>query len=230
VSKDTVLIVEDDSALNEMIRFVLDRNGFKAMQAGDVAMADRCIAHQIPDLFLLDWMLPGASGVEYARKLNSHPLTADIPIIMVTAKGEEEDKIRGLDHGADDYVTKPFSNNELMARIRAAIRRSKPQKTGEALSYGNIRIDPDSYTIAIDQKSVDIGTKEFQLMYLFLRKPGRVYNRTQLLDKRWGKDSYKDIDENYSLLCNVKEIQSLVMNLVSDAVRYTPNEGLITIQ
>jgi len=192
MSKDTVLIVEDDSALNEMIRFVLDRNGFKAMQAENVSMADICIANQIPDLILLDWMLPGASGIEYAQKLKTHPLTADIPIIMVTAKGEEEDKIRGLDHGADDYVTKPFSNNELLARIRAAIRRSKPQKTGKALIHANIKIDPSSYTLEIDQKLVDIGTKEFQLLYLFLRKPGRVYNRGQLLDKIWGKDSYVD--------------------------------------
>ena len=106
MQKDTVLIVEDDSALNEMLRFVLDRNGFKAMQADDADTADRCIANRIPDLVLLDWMLPGASGIDYARKLKSHPLTADIPIIMVTARGEEEDKIRGLDYGADDYVTK----------------------------------------------------------------------------------------------------------------------------
>ena len=192
MQKDTVLIVEDDSALNEMLRFVLDRNGFKAMQAEDADMADRCIASRIPDLVLLDWMLPGASGIAYARKLKSHPLTADIPIIMVTARGEEEDKIRGLDHGADDYVTKPFSNNELMARIRAAIRRSKPQKSGEAVSFGDIRIDPDSFTLEIDDQMVEIGTKEFKLLYLFLRKPGRVYNRAHLLDQVWGKDSYID--------------------------------------
>ena len=192
MAKDTVLIVEDDSALNEMLRFVLDRHGFKAMQAEDADSADLCIANRIPDVVLLDWMLPGANGIDYARKLKSHPLTADIPIIMVTARGEEEDKIKGLDHGADDYVTKPFSNNELMARIRAAIRRSKPQRAGEALSWGDILIDPDSHTLDISGQQVEIGTKEFQLLYLFLRKPGRVYNRVQLLDKVWGKDSYID--------------------------------------
>ncbi len=192
MSKDTVLIVEDDSALNEMLRFVLDRNGFRAMQAEDAQSADLCISSRIPDLVLLDWMLPGASGIDYARKLKSHPLTADIPIIMVTARGEEEDKIRGLDHGADDYVTKPFSNDELLARIRAAIRRSKPQKSGEAVTFGNIRIDPDSFTLEIGGKLVEIGTKEFLLLYLFLRKPGRVYNRAHLLDRIWGKDSYID--------------------------------------
>lgn len=127
MAKDTVLVVEDDPVLNEMLRFVLDRNGFETIQVEDAMAADRCIGNRIPDLVLLDWMLPGVSGIDYARKLKAHPLTVDIPIIMVTAKGEEEDKVRGLDHGADDYVTKPFSNNELMARVRAAIRRSKPQ-------------------------------------------------------------------------------------------------------
>lgn len=192
MDKDTVLIVEDDGALNEMLRFVLDRNGFRSMQAEDARTADLCISNRIPDLVLLDWMLPGASGTDYARKLKSHPLTADIPIIMVTARGEEEDKIRGLDHGADDYVTKPFSNDELMARVRAAIRRSKPQKSGEAVNFGNIRIDPGSFTLEIGGKLVEIGTKEFLLLYLFLRKPGRVYNRAYLLDQVWGKDSYID--------------------------------------
>ena len=111
---------------------------------------------------------------------------------MVTARGEEEDKIRGLDHGADDYVTKPFSNDELLARIRAAIRRSKPQKSGEAVTFGNIRIDPDSFTLEIGGRQVEIGTKEFLLLYLLLRKPGRVYNRAHLLDRIWGKDRYID--------------------------------------
>ena len=192
MAKETVLIIEDDPALNEMLRFTLDRNGFKALQAKDTGEADRCIANRIPDLVLLDWMLPGASGLDYARKLKSHPLTADIPIIMVTARGEEEDKIKGLDHGADDYVTKPFSNNELLARIRAAIRRSKPQNSGKALQHDDIEIDPERHCLEIRGNVVEIGTKEFQLLYLFLRKPGRVYGRAQLLDRVWGKDSYVD--------------------------------------
>ena len=192
MAKDTVLVVEDDPVLNEMLRFVLDRNGFETIQVEDAMAADRCIGNRIPDLVLLDWMLPGVSGIDYARKLKAHPLTVDIPIIMVTAKGEEEDKVRGLDHGADDYVTKPFSNNELMARVRAAIRRSKPQKSGEAMVHGEITADPDSFTLVIEGKSVDIGAKEFQLLYLFMRKPDRVYSRSQLLDRIWGKDSYVD--------------------------------------
>ncbi len=192
MKRDIVLIVEDDRALNEMLRFVLNRNGFKAIQAEDTRIADQHIAKQIPDLILLDWMLPGCDGIDYARKLKSHPLTSDIPIIMVTARGEEEDKIKGLNHGADDYVTKPFSNNELMARVRAAIRRSKPQKSGEVVSFGSIRLDPDSFTLEIDDQLVNIGTKEYQMLYLILRKPGRIYKRTELLDRIWGKDSYID--------------------------------------
>ena len=192
MAKNTILIIEDDPALSNMLKFMLERNGFKTMLARDTIQADNCIATQIPDAILLDWMLPGVNGTDYASKLKSHPVTTDINIIMVTARGEEEDKIKGLDCGADDYVTKPFSTNELLARIRAAIRRSKPQHSGENLIYQNISIDPVSHILRIDEKIIEIGLKEFELLYLFLRKPDRVYSRTQLLDKIWGKDSYVD--------------------------------------
>ncbi|MGB5705626.1 MAG: phosphate regulon transcriptional regulator PhoB [Arenicellales bacterium] len=190
--KNTILIIEDDTALNEMLRFMLERNGFQTMQAENTGEADQCIARRIPDAILLDWMLPGIDGVDYARKLKTHPLTADIGIIMVTARGEDEDKIRGLDFGADDYVTKPFSTNELLARIRATIRRSKPQKLGGKITYENIIIDPESHSLRINESVIDIGVKEFELLYLFLRKPDRVYSRTQLLDQVWGRDNYVD--------------------------------------
>lgn len=192
MAKNTVLIIEDDAALRQMLRFMLERNGYRAMEATDASEADGKIAERIPDVILLDWMLPGMDGVSYARKLKSHPLTTDINIIMLTAKGEEEDKVKGLDCGADDYVTKPFSTNELLARVRAAIRRSKPQQSGEALSHKDISIDPTGHTLTIASSAVDIGLKEFELLYLFLRKPDRVYSRTQLLDQVWGKDSYVD--------------------------------------
>lgn len=190
--KNTILIIEDDTALNEMLRFMLERNGFQTMQAENTAEADQCIAKRIPDAILLDWMLPGIDGVDYARKLKSHPLTTDIGIIMVTAKGEEEDKIRGLDFGADDYVTKPFSANELLARIRATIRRTKPQQLGKRITYENIVIDPEGHFLQIDGSAINIGVKEFELLYMFLRKPERVYKRSQLLDQVWGRDSYVD--------------------------------------
>ena len=192
MAKNTVLIVEDDTALNDMLRFVLERNGYRTLQAENAIKADQCIKRHIPEVILLDWMLPGMTGIDYAKKLKSHPLTTDISIIMITARSEEEDKIHGLDCGADDYVTKPFSNNELLARIRSAVRRVKPHQSGEAITYENITIDPKSHTLRIKGQLVDIGMKEFQLLYLFLRKPDRVYSRTQLLDQVWGKDSYVD--------------------------------------
>lgn len=192
MAKNTILIIEDDLALNEMLRFLLKRNGYKTMQATNAGDADKCLKEKLPDLILLDWMLPGMDGLDYARKLKTHPLTIDIGIIMLTAKGEQEDKIKGLDSGADDYVTKPFSTNELLARIRAAIRRNKPQQTGEAVTCRNIVLDPQAHTFQVDKRYVDIGVKEFELLYLFIRKPDRVYSRTQLLDKVWGKDSYVD--------------------------------------
>lgn len=192
MAKNTILIIEDDLALNEMLRFLLKRNGYKTMQATNATDADKCLEEKLPDLILLDWMLPGMNGLDYAKKLKAHPLTIDIGIIMLTAKGEQEDKIKGLDSGADDYVTKPFSTNELLARIRAAIRRNKPQQTGEAVACQNLTLDPQAHTFRIGERYVDIGVKEFELLYLFIRKPDRVYSRTQLLDKVWGKDSYVD--------------------------------------
>ena len=190
--KNTVLIVEDDPALNRMLAFMLKRNGFKPFLSESVAEAEKCIAKRIPDVILLDWMLPGMDGIEYSRKLKSHPLTTDIPIIMLTAKGQEEDKIRGLDCGSDDYVTKPFSTLELLARIRAALRRTRPQQRGEKLKLLNISINPDGHILRIGGRMVEIGLKEFELLYLFIRKPERIYNRSQLLDQVWGKDSYVD--------------------------------------
>ena len=192
MSKSTILIVEDDTALNEMLRFMLERSGYKTLQAKNTQEADQCIEKKIPDVVILDWMLPGMEGIDYAKKLKSHPVTTDINIIMVTAKGEEEDKIRGLDCGADDYVTKPFSTNELLARVRAAIRRNKPQHTGESIEFKDIIIDPQGHTLHIANNMIDIGLKEFELLYLFIRKPERVYSRTQLLDQIWGRDSYVD--------------------------------------
>ena len=192
MAKDTILIVEDDPAMNNMLQFLLKRNGFNTQQAHDASEADKCMVRQIPDVILLDWMLPDTDGIQYAKKLKSHPTTTDINIIMVTAKGEEEDKIKGLDSGADDYVTKPFSTNELLARVRAALRRAKPQKAGKSISHKNIFIDPDTHQLKIDDEIVSIGLKEFELLYLFLRKPGVVYSRTQLLDSVWGIDSYVD--------------------------------------
>ncbi|MDD9875484.1 MAG: response regulator [Gammaproteobacteria bacterium] len=190
--KNTVLIVEDDAALREMLRFMLARNGYETEQAGDAEEADRRLAMRLPDVILLDWMLPGMDGADYARKLRAHPLTADVGIIMVTAKGAEEDKIRGLDCGADDYVTKPFAAGELLARVRAALRRARPQQSGAPVTCGQLVIDPAAHTLTIGGADVSIGVKEFRLLYLLARHPDRVHRRAALLDQAWGKDRYVD--------------------------------------
>ena len=192
MAKNTILVVEDDHGLSEMLRFLFARHGYDVLQATDVEEAQSHISTKIPDVILLDWMLPGISGIEYARKLKSHPLTADIGLIMLTAKSEEEDKILGLDCGADDFVTKPFSNNELLARVRSALRRSRPQHGGAEFVYQDIVIDPTSHSLTISGQIVSIGQKEFELLYLFLRQPNRVYERGLLLDQIWGKDAYVD--------------------------------------
>ena len=188
----TILIVEDDPALTAMLRFMLERNSFKVMQAVDSTEADECLKTKLPDVVLLDWMLPGLSGVEYAQKLKQHPTTVNIPVILVTAKGEEEDMVVGLDSGADDYVTKPFSQRTLMARIRASLRRSKPHQQGEVLHYHGVEINPQAHSLLIDGQAFDIGNKELQLLYTFMSRPQRVYDRDQLLDKVWGRDAYLD--------------------------------------
>ncbi|NKB78022.1 MAG: phosphate regulon transcriptional regulatory protein PhoB [Gammaproteobacteria bacterium] len=192
MGKNTILIVEDDNSLNEMLCFLLERHGYTVLTALNVKQAEAHVSLKIPDVILLDWMLPGTSGIDYAKQLKTHPLTTDIGLIMLTARSEEEDKVLGLDCGADDYVTKPFSNNELLARIRSALRRTRPQRIGPQIQYQDITIDPESRSITIADTIVAIGQKEFDLLYLFLRQPTRVYERTQLLDQVWGKDAYVD--------------------------------------
>ena len=187
------MIVDDEDLVIRVVRRFLSADGYtQFVTLTDPREALEAICREEPDVVLLDWMLPGTDGIAYAGRLKSHPLTRDIPIIMVTAKTEERDKVRGLDCGADDYITKPFSTSELLARIRAAVRRTKPQQSGERIELGVLSIDPEGHTLKIGDQLVDIGLKEFALLYLFLRKPDRVYSRSQLLDKIWGKDSYVD--------------------------------------
>ncbi|NKB64078.1 MAG: phosphate regulon transcriptional regulatory protein PhoB [Gammaproteobacteria bacterium] len=220
MAKNTILVVEDDNALNEMLRFLLERHGYAVLQATTVKQAQAHISSRIPDVIVLDWMLPGISGIEYARKLKSHPLTADIGLIMLTAKSEEEDKVRGLDCGADDYITKPFSNNELLARIRSSLRRTRPQHGGAEFEYRDISIDPVSRRLKIANQVVTIARKEFELLYLFLRQPNRVYERAQLLDQIWGKDTY--VDE--------RTVDVYIRRLRSSLEQYGYGELIITIR
>lgn len=185
-----VLAVDDEPAVGEMLRFILEQDGFHADFAEDVGQAISCINKNRPDLILLDWMLPGMSGLEFARRLKEKSDTKSIPIIMLTAKGEEDDKVKGLDVGADDYVTKPFSARELLARIRSILRRVSPLLAGEALECNGLVLDPVSHRVVADNKPVDLGPTEFRLLHYFMTHQDRVFSRSQLLDRVWGTNVY----------------------------------------
>jgi two-component system phosphate regulon response regulator PhoB len=188
--KKHVLIVEDEAGIREMIAFVLRRAEFEPILAEDTTEAQQCIMEQVPDVILLDWMLPGMSGIDYARRLRREKLTRDIPIIMLTARGEEDDRVHGLEVGADDYLIKPFSNRELVARLRAVLRRSGQFGDDEVIEQGNLRIDTASHRIHADGKAVNMGPTEYRLIHFFMTHPERVYSRGQLLDHVWGGNVY----------------------------------------
>ncbi len=185
-----ILAVDDEPAVGEMLRFILEQDGFQADCVEDAAQAIRSINKSRPDLILLDWMLPGMSGVELAERLKQKSETKSIPIIMLTAKGEEDDKVKGLDVGADDYVTKPFSARELLARIRSILRRVSPLLAGEALECDGLVLDPVSHRVLADESKVDLGPTEFRLLHYFMTHQERVFSRSQLLDRVWGTNVY----------------------------------------
>lgn len=190
MSGKNILIVEDEKPIREMVGFSLGRAGFTVTEAGDISEAFECLAHQLPDLILLDWMLPGASGLELARRLKRDELTRDVPIIMLTARGEEEDKVTGLEAGADDYITKPFSPRELQARIRAVLRRSSSEDESGIVRIEGLELDTESHRVSANQAPVDMGPTEFRLLEFFMTHPERVYSREQLLDRVWGRNSF----------------------------------------
>ena len=185
-----ILLVEDEAPIREMLEFVLGQSGFETIQAEDVQVALDMITEPYPDLILMDWMLPGGSGVQLAKKLKQQEFTRDIPIIMLTARGEEEDKIRGLDSGADDYITKPFSPKELVARIKAVMRRVTPTSSEEPISFNGLNLDPVSHRVTANEEPMDMGPTEFKLLHFFMSHSERVYSREQLLDNVWGTNVY----------------------------------------
>jgi two-component system phosphate regulon response regulator PhoB len=185
-----ILIVDDEPAIRDMLRFALSRSGYGTLEAGDVSEAESHLRNDLPDLILLDWMLPGVSGIDYARRLKQAQHTRSVPIIVLTARGEEEDKVRGLDVGADDYVTKPFSTRELMARIKAVLRRVAPQATDEVTRIRDLQLDPASHRVSADGQALEMGPTEFRLLHFFMTHPERVYSRRQLLDMIWGLNAY----------------------------------------
>ncbi len=185
-----ILIVEDEAPIRDMLCFVLEQNGYQASTAGDFDAAMNQLVEPYPDLVLLDWMLPGGSGIQIAKKMKQHELTRAIPIIMITARGEEEDKVRGLEVGADDYVTKPFSPKELMARIKAVIRRVAPTSLDEVIEVQGLKLDPVSHRVMAAESPLEMGPTEFRLLHFFMTHPERVYSREQLLDHVWGTNVY----------------------------------------
>ncbi|AAV82943.1 phosphate regulon transcriptional regulator PhoB [Idiomarina loihiensis] len=185
-----ILIVEDEAPIREMLSFVMEQHGYQAVEANDFDAAVDKIAEPYPDMVLLDWMLPGGSGLQLAKKIKGDDFTRNIPIIMLTARGEEEDKVKGLEVGADDYITKPFSPKELMARMRAVFRRVAPTVLDEPLEVEGLKLDPVSHRISVDDKGIDMGPTEFKLLHFFMTHPERVYSREQLLDHVWGTNVY----------------------------------------
>jgi len=188
--KGKILIIEDEAAIREMLGYTLMKEGFEFEEAADVEEARPLIAKGKPDLILLDWMLPGMNGVDYARRVRNDPETRDIPIIMLTARGEESDKIRGLDTGADDYVTKPFSTKELLARIRAVMRRTSQEVVDGVVAVEGLALDPETFRVTANGRNVEISPTEFRLLHFFISHPERVYSRAQLLDQVWGQNVY----------------------------------------
>lgn len=181
-----LLVVEDEFAIREMLSFALEDAGFTLKQASTAEQAQSILNTESPDLLLVDWMLPGASGIEFARRVKRNEKTKDIPIIMLTARGEEDDKIRGLEAGADDYIVKPFSPRELIARIKAVLRRSGVTTTDGVLDIGGLSIDPVSHRVSAKGQTVKLGPTEYRLLLHFMQNADRVFTRNQLLDAVWG--------------------------------------------
>jgi len=189
-----ILIVDDEPAIREMVAYALRKGEYEPMHAGDAREAQAAIADRVPDLILLDWMLPGTSGLELARRWRREDLTRDVPIIMLTARGEENDRVGGLEAGVDDYVVKPFSARELLARIRAVMRRSREDDEDGSVQIGALRIDGAAHRVFARQDGSDtpiaIGPTEYRLLHFFMTHPERVYSRSQLLDHVWGGSVY----------------------------------------
>ena len=185
-----ILIVDDEPAIREMVAYALRKAEYEPVHAGDAREAQVAITERVPDLILLDWMLPGSSGLELARRWRKDELTRDVPIIMLTARGEENDRVAGLDAGVDDYVVKPFSSRELVARIKAVLRRASADAEDGSVALGGLRIDGAAHRVFAGDATVAIGPTEYRLLYFFLTHPERVYARSQLLDHVWGGNVY----------------------------------------
>ncbi|MCZ4352856.1 phosphate regulon transcriptional regulator PhoB [Roseovarius aestuarii] len=188
----SVLVVEDEPAQREVLVYNLEREGFRVIKAGDGNEAVLLVDEERPDLVLLDWMLPGVSGIEICRQIKMKPSLRQTPVIMLSARSEEVDKVRGLETGADDYVVKPYSLAELLARVKTQLRRTRPASVGEHLTYDDIMLDSGTHRVYRSKQELKLGPTEFRLLTTLMEKPGRVWSREQLLDRVWGRDVYVD--------------------------------------
>ena len=223
-----ILIVEDEPAIQELLAFNVGQCGFRAIQALDVASAMSQINRALPDLVLLDWMLPDTTGVEFARRLRADQRTRNIPIIMLTARTEERDKVIGLESGADDYITKPFSPRELMARIRAVLRRRMPEISEETVRAGGLELSPTTHRVNAKGVTLELGPTEFRILHFFMTHAERVYSRTQLLDQVWGDHVFveeRTVDVHIRRLRQALEpsgLDSLVQTVRGSGYRFSP--------
>ena len=181
-----ILIVEDEADIQELIAYNLERAGHRALRATSAEQAVELVREALPDLVIIDWMLPGMSGIELARLLKANKRTESVPLIMVTARSAEQDKLTGLEIGADDYMTKPFSPRELIARVKAVLRRRAPQATDDSVEVDGLKLDPASHRVSANADALELGPTEFRLLHFFMTHPDRVYSRAQLLDQVWG--------------------------------------------
>jgi two-component system phosphate regulon response regulator PhoB len=226
-----ILIVEDEAAIRDMVAFALRKDGMLPVHAADAREAQHAIAAQVPDLILLDWMLPGMSGIEFARRLRREELTRENPIIMLTARGEESDRVGGLDAGVDDYVVKPFSTRELMARIRAVMRRTSGEDGEGVVELGGLRIDGAAHRVSHEGQPLQLGPTEYRLLHFFLTHPERVYTRGQLLDHVWGGGVYveeRTVDVHIRRLRQVLEpvgCDALVQTVRGAGYRFSTTPG-----
>lgn len=219
----SILVVEDESALAEVLRYNLESEGFKVVVAHDGRSAMEQLEDAHPDLVILDWMLPEMSGLDICRTMRRRPELRDVPVIMLTAKGEEYDRVRGLDAGADDYVVKPFSPKELIARVRAVLRRTKAGASGEPLRAGPLEMDLEAHRVRRGGSEVALAPTEFRLLRVLMERPGRVYSREQLLDLVWGRDSEVELR---TVDVHVRRLRvALNANGAIDLIRTVRSEG-----
>jgi two-component system phosphate regulon response regulator PhoB len=226
-----ILIVEDEPAIRDMVAFALRRAEYEPIHAGDAREANAAIVEKVPDLILLDWMLPGMSGLELARRLRKDGLTREVPIIMLTARGEENDRVNGLEAGVDDYVVKPFSARELLARIKAVMRRARGDDEEGNVALGGLRVDGAAHRVFAGDTPIAIGPTEYRLLHFFMTHPERVYTRAQLLDHVWGGNVYveeRTVDVHIRRLRKTLEphgLEELVQTVRGSGYRFSTSTG-----